>query len=484
MLFNSFEFLVFLPLVFALYWFFSKRLELQNFLIVVCSYVFYSWWSWRFLFLILFTTISSYTGGLLIERAKGKKTRQKTVCLFNAILNLSILGVFKYYNFFVENFIDLMGFIGLNFHLATLHLILPIGISFYTFQALSYTIDVYKGKVRPSHNPLAFFAFLGFFPQLVAGPIERAESLLPQFEKKRIFSWVAATDGLRQMLWGFFKKIVIADNCATIVSDVFDNYTSYSGSTLALAAVFFSFQIYCDFSGYSDIAIGCGRLFGINLMQNFSYPYFSRNVAEFWRRWHISLTRWFRDYVYIPLGGSRVSQWKVYRNTFIVFLISGFWHGANWTFIAWGAYNALLFFPLLLTHRNRKYRDNIAEDRLLPNFWELCQMGSTFILVTIGRVIYRTNSIEHTWQYFSRMFSSSFFSVPKFYGYLNVTAMFTLAFIALMLVFEWQQRTKKHGLEIDTSTTKLPARVLLYSLLLFMIYYFGADAASFIYFQF
>lgn len=368
--------------------------------------------------------------------------------------------------------------------MATLHLILPIGISFYTFQALSYTIDVYKEKVRPSHRPDVFFAFLGFFPQLVAGPIERAENLLPQFEKKRFFSWEAATDGLRQMLWGFFKKIVIADNCATIVADVFANYNSYSGSTLALAAVFFSFQIYCDFSGYSDIAIGCGKLFGINLMQNFNYPYFSRNVAEFWRRWHISLTRWFRDYVYIPLGGSRVCQWKVYRNTLIVFLISGFWHGANWTFIVWGAYNALLFFPLLLTHRNRKYRDNISEGRLLPNIWELCQLVSTFILVTIGRVIYRTENVAHSWQYLKKIFSPSFFSVPKFYGYLNVTAMFTLVFIALMLVFEWQHRTKKHGLELDVSRTRLPVRILIYSLLLFMIYYFGADAASFIYFQF
>lgn len=377
-----------------------------------------------------------------------------------------------------------MGFLGLNFHVATLHLILPIGISFYTFQALSYTIDVYKEKVRPSHRPDVFFAFLGFFPQLVAGPIERAENLLPQFEKKRFFSWEAATDGLRQMLWGFFKKIVIADNCATIVADVFANYNSYSGSTLALAAVFFSFQIYCDFSGYSDIAIGCGKLFGINLMQNFNYPYFSRNVAEFWRRWHISLTRWFRDYVYIPLGGSRVCQWKVYRNTLIVFLISGFWHGANWTFIVWGAYNALLFFPLLLTHRNRKYRDNISEGRLLPNIWELCQLVSTFILVTIGRVIYRTENVAHSWQYLKKIFSPSFFSVPKFYGYLNVTAMFTLVFIALMLVFEWQHRTKKHGLELDVSRTRLPVRILIYSLLLFMIYYFGADAASFIYFQF
>ena len=362
MLFNSIEFAVFLPIVFFLYWFvFNRNLKLQNFFVVVVSYVFYGWWDWRFLFLIAFTSFCSWYSGLLIERYKNEHKKAKMISILNIVLNLLILGVFKYYDFFVTSFANL--FLGGKTDGLLLKIILPVGISFYTFQALSYSIDVYRGKMEPTKDIIQFFAFVSFFPQLVAGPIERATNLLPQFDKPRRFDYDDAVDGMRQMLWGLFKKMVVADNCAFYVNQVFSDYSSYSGSTLLLAAVFFTFQIYCDFSGYSDIAIGVAKLFGIRLMRNFNVPYFSRDIAEFWRRWHISLTTWFRDYVYIPLGGSRVSSAKVIRNTFVIFLLSGLWHGANWTFIVWGAYHALLFLPLILTGKNRKYTNQVAEGR-------------------------------------------------------------------------------------------------------------------------
>lgn len=337
MLFNSLEFAVFLPLVFLCYWFVVNRnLKLQNFFIVCVSYLFYGWWDWRFLTLIAFTTFCSFLSGILIEKYEGKRRIQKIISALNIVLNLSILGIFKYFNFFTENLGRLFEIFGFALDWVTLDILLPVGISFYTFQALSYTIDVYQHKLKPTHDAVSFFAYVSFFPQLVAGPIERATNLLPQFYVRRQFDYMGAVDGLRQILWGLFKKMVVADNCALAVNQIFGSYAEQSGGMLIIGAVLFTFQIYGDFSGYSDIAIGTARLFGFNLMQNFNHPYFSRDIAEFWRRWHISLTTWFRDYIYIPLGGSRVGRAKVIRNTFIIFLISGFWHGANWTFVAWG----------------------------------------------------------------------------------------------------------------------------------------------------
>ena len=397
MLFNSIQFAIFLPIVFLLYWFVFDRfiskskwqLRLQNAFVVVASYVFYGWWDWRFLLLIVFTSLCSWGSGLIIGKAQSKK-KAKVWMWLNIVLNLGILALFKYYDFFVSEFAEL-------FNISTdgllLKVILPVGISFYTFQALSYSIDVCRGKIEPTKDIVAFFAFISFFPQLVAGPIERATNLLPQFLKKREFDHDSAIDGMRQILWGLFKKIVVADNCAMFVDKVFSTYTDQTGSTLLLAAIFFTFQIYGDFSGYSDIAIGTAKLFGIKLMRNFNVPYFSRDIAEFWRRWHISLTTWFRDYVYIPLGGSRVSKVKVVRNTFIIFLVSGFWHGANWTFIAWGAYHAILFLPLILTGKNRKYTNQVAEGRWLPTLKEAGQMLLTFFLTMIGWIIFRAESI-------------------------------------------------------------------------------------------
>jgi len=503
MLFNSIQFAIFLPIVFLLYWFVFDRfiskskhqLRLQNAFVVVASYVFYGWWDWRFLLLIAFTSFCSWGSGMLMQRVAtqsvtistgwGKdvdyqlvRKRQKWIATANIVLNLLILAVFKYYDFFVTEFAQL-------FHISTegllLKVILPVGISFYTFQALSYSIDVYRGKIEPTKDIVAFFAFISFFPQLVAGPIERATNLLPQFLKKREFDYDTAVDGMRQILWGLFKKIVVADNCAVYVDQVFSTYTEQTGSTLLLAAVFFTFQIYGDFSGYSDIAIGTAKLFGIKLMRNFNVPYFSRDIAEFWRRWHISLTTWFRDYVYIPLGGSRVSKAKVVRNTFIIFLLSGFWHGANWTFIAWGAYHAILFLPLILTGKNRKYTNQVAEGRILPTFKEAGQMLLTFFLAVIGWIIFRAESIGMAWEYFRGMGDLSILSVPMFKKFAFRLALFIL----LMLVVEWLQRDKEHGFVFLSKVKAVWVRCVIVALIIEFILIFKASVPSqFIYFQF
>ena len=487
MLFNSIQFAVFLPIVFLLYWFVFDRfiskskhqLKLQNAFVVAASYVFYGWWDWRFLLLIAFTSFCSWGSGLLIGKAETKRKAKRWMWL-NIVLNLGILALFKYYDFFVTEFAHL-------FHISTegllLKVILPVGISFYTFQALSYSIDVYRGKIAPTKDIVAFFAFISFFPQLVAGPIERATNLLPQFLKKREFRYDNAVDGMRQILWGLFKKIVVADNCAVYVDQVFSTYAEQSGSTLLMAAIFFTFQIYGDFSGYSDIAIGTAKLFGIKLMRNFNVPYFSRDIAEFWRRWHISLTTWFRDYVYIPLGGSRVSKSKVVRNTFIIFLVSGFWHGANWTFIAWGAYHAILFLPLILTGKNRKYTNQVAEGRFLPTLKEIGQMLLTFFLAVIGWIIFRSATISDSVHYIVGMCDASLFSVP----WMKTVNSFVLLVgsILMMIVIEWLQRNNEHGLSLNKKLARPLVRWGLYLLVTLMVFVLQSNkAVQFIYFQF
>jgi D-alanyl-lipoteichoic acid acyltransferase DltB (MBOAT superfamily) len=487
MLFNSITFAIFLSIVFLLYWFvFQRNLKIQNFFIVVASYVFYGWWDWRFLLLIAFTSFCSWGCGLLIKYTDNHRNKQlfsrKFISVSNIVLNLGILGIFKYYNFFVESFISAFASIGINLQLHTLKIILPVGISFYTFQALSYSIDVYKRKIEPTKDIVAFFAYIGFFPLLVAGPIERATNLLPQFYKKRTFDYKKAVDGVRQILWGLFKKIVIADNCATYVNIIFENPQDQTGSALLLGAVLFAFQIYGDFSGYSDIAIGVSRLFGINAIRNFAYPYFSRDLAEFWRRWHISLTTWFRDYVYIPLGGSRVSKLKIIRNTFIIFLVSGFWHGANWTFIVWGAFHALLFLPLILLKKNRKYTDTVAEGRIWPNIREIFQMGVTFMLVVIGWVFFRADSIEMAFEYFAGMADQSLIHLPP-NDKLLVRCLF---FLLCMLSVEWIQRSKQYGLETFGFGWNKWLRYFFYLTLAFitLLNSLQGQAHDFIYFQF
>ena len=518
MLFNSITFAIFLPIVFLLYWFVfdyamrgcKHQLLWQNLLIVVASYIFYGWWDWRFLVLIGITTILSFFSGIGIERASTLRGK-KSIMIANVVANLGILGVYKYYDFFAHEFAEL---IGVEADFLLLHLILPVGISFYTFQALSYSIDVYRKQLAPTHDIVAFTAFLSFFPQLVAGPIERATNLLPQFQKKRTFDYDTAVDGMRQILWGLFKKIVVADNCATYVDTVFADISGHSGSTLVLAAVLFSFQIYGDFSGYSDIAIGTAKLFGIKLMRNFNVPYFSRDIAEFWRRWHISLTTWFRDYVYIPLGGSRpvVPEWILknntepniqqhqqlnsttfranqlpgaagdvmlddeiiqrrcdrykkaiaVRNTFIIFLLSGFWHGANWTFVLWGAYHALLFVPLLLMGKNRRYREDDQTWRDIP------RMLLTFVLVVIGWILFRSPDMGSCVDYLAGIGHSSILSLPFVENALHLAV--TGIAILVMLGMEWRRQ--------------LPNRWWMYFALTLAIWWFAGQDMDFIYFQF
>ena len=480
MLFNSFQFLLFLPIVFCLYWFvFNKSLRAQNLLIVVVSYIFYGWWDWRFLFLMAFTSLWAWLFGLLDTKyERGRKFRLAV----SLIINLGILGYFKYFNFFVDQAIALLNSLGVQANPISLKIILPVGISFYTFQALSYTIDVHRKQIEPTKDPIAFLAYVSFFPQLVAGPIERATNLLPQFLSPRSFNYAAATDGCRQMLWGFIKKMVIADNCAILANTVLNNSQRYSGGSIFIGLVFFSIQIYCDFSGYSDIAIGCSRLFGINIMRNFAYPYFSRDIAEFWRRWHISLTTWFRDYIYIPLGGSRCGKLKQIRNIFIIFIVSGFWHGANWTFIAWGAFHALCFLPLLLREKNRKYTDTVAEGRFLPSIRELFQMASTFFITVIGWAFFRAPDITTAISWIT----SSFNILDPEYFILIRPNRFLLPYLAVFIITEWMARNRMHGLSITTKIPSRPMRWTIYiALIIVCIGNFTAiHQQSFIYFQF
>ena len=479
MLFNSFEFLCFLPIVFFLYWYVFKTRRWQNLLVVIASYIFYGWWDWRFLLLIAITSICSYFSGLLIARNEGKRKIQKTISASNIIINLLILGVFKYYNFFVENIEALFLSFGYQLDWVTMKIILPVGISFYTFQALSYTIDVYQKKIHPTTDIVEFFAYISFFPQLVAGPIERATNLLPQFQKERTFDYVKSIDGCRQMLWGFFKKLVIADNCATIVNANWDHYQEIAGFSLFIIGILFSFQIYCDFSGYSDIAIGCARLFGIDLKKNFNYPYFSRSIPEFWRRWHISLMTWFRDYVYFPLGGSRCSKLKIIRNVFIVWGISGLWHGANWTFVCWGLFHAIILNIYNIFGIKSKYKQTVAYRKYLPNLKELLQITVTFILTIIGWIIFRAKDLTQAIEYLSSMFTNQLFDRNMLYGK-------TLLFCIILLSIEWFQREKGHALQFSINypfNYRFVRWIIYYSIIL-SIMIFAGSSQTFIYFQF
>lgn len=480
MLFNSFEFILFLPLVFLLYWFAFRGRRWKNLLIVMASYVFFGWWDWRFLMLIALTSLCSYGSGLLIERYNKNRKAQRAVCTSNIVLNLGILGVFKYYNFFVENLDVLCNVLGFHLDWVTINLVLPVGISFYTFQALSYTIDVYRGNVRATHDIVEFFAYISFFPQLVAGPIERATNLLPQFQINRHFDYAKAVDGCRQMLWGFFKKMVIADNCAQIVDSYWGDYGELPGLTLFLLGVLFTFQIYCDFSGYSDIAIGCARLFGINLMCNFNFPYLSRSIPEFWRRWHISLTTWFREYVYFPLGGSRCGRWKIICNIYIVWGLSGLWHGANWTFVCWGLFHATLLVIYKLFNINTKYDNMIETGYLLSKIKEIVQIALTFFLVVIGLIIFRSETIQQAVGYLSAIITNKFLDTSMIYGkgYLK--------FGMILLILEWLQRDKQHVLQFPNIKpfNYRFVRWSIYYFIIWVIFRCAGSSQTFIYFQF
>jgi D-alanyl-lipoteichoic acid acyltransferase DltB (MBOAT superfamily) len=454
-----------------------KSLKWQNVLLLVASYYFYSCWDWRFLFLLMFSTLLDFFTGIKMQDATGG--RKKFWFWLSVIINLGFLGVFKYYNFFAQSFTDLLYGFGVKVHPGTLDIILPVGISFYTFHGLSYVIDIYKNRIPAERNFVEYAVFVSFFPLLVAGPIERATHLLPQIQRERVFDYARAKDGMRQILWGLFKKMVIADNCAEMANQIFADPSSQSGSSLFLGALMFTFQIYGDFSGYSDIALGTARLFGIELLRNFAFPYFSRDIAEFWRRWHISLSSWFRDYLYIPLGGSKGGKGMQVRNTFIIFLVSGFWHGANWTFIAWGFLHALYFLPLLLINRNRQNMEIVAQGKWLPSLRELFSMGITFFLVVIGWIFFRAEDLGHAFTYLYYMFQSSFISFPSVIPY------HIILLVVLMLVVEWLGREGKYALEHIEIRVHKTMRWGIYFTILFLIsMYLKTEETPFIYFQF
>lgn len=474
MIFSTVEFAFFFPIVFLLYWFiFKKNLRTQNIFLIGASYFFYACWDWRFLGLIFISSLIDYWVGKQLDRTNNKSLRKQWL-LLSLVVNLGLLAYFKYANFFIEAFTDTFTLFGAQLSGQTLNIILPVGISFYTFQTLSYTIDVYRKKMTPVHDPIPFFAYVSFFPQLVAGPIERATSLLPQFSKQRVFSNKKATQGLQLILIGLFKKMVIADHCAIAVNTIFSNYTEYNGSTLFFGAIFFAFQIYGDFSGYSDIAIGTAKLLGFDLMKNFDMPYLSRNMGEFWRRWHISLSTWFRDYVYIPLGGSKSNSINHFRNILIVFLLSGLWHGANYTFIAWGLVHALFFIPLVLFGKHKVYL-NYQNTGVIPSIRTVVQILTTFVLVCLAWVFFRATTITEAFQYLNGIFSASLFETPK------VSRILVLGLVCYMII-EWVQRNKEHLLVMP----KLPKviRYLIYYAIIWAIVYHSATTQPFIYFQF
>lgn len=474
MLFNTVDFAVFLPIVFAIYWWIPRRFgDARNVTLLAASYVFYGWWDYRFLSLILVSSLSDYWIGQRIATASSRN-RRRLFLTISMIVNLGLLGFFKYFNFFTSSLAEAFTLFGMPLQFRGIDIVLPVGISFYTFQTMSYSIDVYRGAIEPSRRLVPFLAYVSFFPQLVAGPIERAAHLLPQFDERRNFNREGAVDGLRQILWGLFKKVVIADASAPFVNDIFDHHQDLSGSTLVLGAVLFAFQIYGDFSGYSDIAIGTARLFGFDLMRNFAYPYFSRDIAEFWRRWHISLSTWLRDYLYIPLGGSRGGLRRQVRNTFAIFLVSGLWHGANWTFVFWGFVHALCFLPLLLSNRNRRHLAPLAR---APSAMELLRMLATFSIVVLAWVFFRAESISVAFSYLAGIFDPSILTMP------SVLPLTVLGSICLLLAIEWFHRDQAHGLA-HVWRLPLPLRWTGYVTIAYATFLLSSGPQTFIYFQF
>lgn len=478
MLFNSVSFAIFLPIVFFLYWFATREnLKLQNILLLVSSYFFYSCWDYRFLFLLIFSTLLDYFTGIRMYEAKNNSSKKFWFWL-SIIINLGFLGVFKYYNFFASSFADALSLLGLKTNFWTLQVILPVGISFYTFHGLSYVIDIYNDKIVPEKNFINYSLFVSFFPLLVAGPIERATHLLPQIQQKRYFDYSKSIDGLKQILWGLFKKVVIADQCAVFANIVFDPAADHSGSTLLLGAILFAFQIYCDFSGYSDIALGTARLFGIELLRNFAFPYFSRDIAEFWRRWHISLSSWFRDYLYIPLGGSKGGTWMKVRNTFLIFLASGFWHGANWKFIIWGFLNALYIMPSILLKTNRNNLDIVAKGKNFPSLKEVVSIGITFGLTVLAWIFFRSESAGYAVDYIAKIFSRSLFTIPF------IRPQMLISVIIIFLLIEWQGREHQYAIaNLGLKWPKMVRWAIYYAIALAIFASFGSDQ-QFIYFQF
>lgn len=478
MLFNTLSFAIFFPVVFILYWFVTnKNLRLQNALLLVASYFFYACWDWRFLFLLIFSTLLDFVTGIKMSDAQTIRAKKSWFWL-SIVINLGFLGVFKYYNFFADTFAQALSELGFHVSPWTLNVILPVGISFYTFHGLSYVIDIYKNRIKAEKDFITYSVFVSFFPLLVAGPIERSTHLLPQLKEKRTFDAGKAIDGLRQILWGLFKKVVIADQCAVYANTIFNNPGDYSGSTLLLGALFFTFQIYGDFSGYSDIALGTARLLGIDLLRNFAFPYFSRDIAEFWRRWHISLSTWFRDYLYIPLGGSKGGTLMKIRNTLIIFLVSGFWHGANWTFIIWGALNALYIMPSIIFNTHRDNLNIVAQGRYFPTIKELFSIILTFSLTVFAWIFFRSENVGNAFAFIKKIFSPGLFSKPS----IMPVMMFVL--LIIFIIIEWLGREHQYAIaHLEQRFPKI-IRWSFYYATIILIMFFSGTKQQFIYFQF
>lgn len=476
MLFNSLSFAIFFPIVFFIYWLLHKNLKAQNILLAIASCYFYACWDWRFLFLLMFSIGLDYFSGIKIENSKSNREAKFWLTL-SILINLGFLGFFKYYNFFAESLADFLDGLGFKVNVWLLNVILPVGISFYTFHGLSYVIDIYKKRIKAERNFIDYSLFVSFFPLLVAGPIERATHLLPQIKNNREFSYPNMIIGLRQILWGLFKKIVIADQCAVYVNEIFSMHQGLYGSTLLVGAILFSFQIYGDFSGYSDIALGTARMMGFDLLKNFNYPYFSRDIAEFWRRWHISLSSWFRDYMYIPLGGSKGGNWVRIRNTFIIFLVSGFWHGASWTFIIWGGLNALFILPSIIFKTNRVNLDVVAANSLYPSVKELFQMVLTFGLTTFAWIFFRSESVSEAILYIRRILSVTLTKLPQ------KDIAWLIPIIIAFVTIEWIGRKNNFAIEKLNIKSKIIRWAFYYVIVAFVIYFSGGEEA-FIYFQF
>ncbi len=478
MLFNSFSFALFLPIVFILYWFIiNKTHKVQNVLLLAASYFFYGCWDWRFLFLLIFSTFLDFFTGLKIYHSTSPLNR-KIWLIISVTVNLGFLVFFKYFNFFASSFAELLQSCGFKPDFATLTIILPVGISFYTFHGLSYVFDIYNKKIEPTTRWIDYSLFVSFFPLLIAGPIERATHLLPQVEVARKFNYNKAVDGLRQILWGLFNKIVIADNCAEYANNIFNNSANYSGSTLLVGAILFAFQIYGDFSGYSNIALGVARLFGFELLRNFAFPYFSRSISEFWRRWHISLSSWFKDYLYIPLGGSKGTTLNKIRNTFAIFLVSGFWHGANWTFIFWGGLNALFIMPSVFKKSSKTNLEIVAKGKLLPSAKDAMNILLTFLLTVFAWIFFRAESVTYAFHYIAHIFSVTIFQKPE------QLPIWLVIFIGIFMLIEWLGREQQYAIAATGLKWKRPFRWLFYFCIAFSIFYYAGSEQQFIYFQF
>ncbi len=479
MLFNTFDYFIFLTTVFALYWFvFNKSLKWQNILVLIASYFFYGWWNWKFLGLLGLSTLLDYCYGFFV--ASPNKSKAKLFLWLSILNNLGILAVFKYYNFFITEFEAAIGMFGIHFTPWLLKIALPVGISFYTFHGMSYVFDIYRGKLKPIRNFVEYSLFVAFFPLLVAGPIERANHLLPQIQTRRFFNYQQAVEGCRLILWGMFKKIVIADSLATVVNQMYEAPSEYNGLSLLFGMLAFSFQIYGDFSGYSDIAMGSAKLLGFELLSNFRFPYFSRDIAEFWRRWHISLSSWFKDYVYIPLGGSKEGKFKAFRNTIIIFLLSGFWHGASWNFIVWGGIHACGFLPLLFLDRNRKnVSDTVAQQSLFPSAKEWGQMLLTFTFVTIAWVFFRAHTLTDAINYLKLM-TQGLLTENLFQNIADSKGKRIFLYIIPIVLGDWYFRRNERQLK------QFRYKYLFYFMIsLVILYHFlNAKSDSFIYFQF